>query len=157
MRNFFYATLDPKNRCCKFLTQNCIFSLSLSRSSGHLKRVLFFISFKVPHQTKRHLKPRKPFLNMFECILVIERERSNQARIILDTSTTLKLRLIFSEHQRYRKLTRGICSVSGNLKSCLQILRFCHNIFRNNRSFSKMTRQLPKMTEVFRSFWKVIP
>ena len=156
MRNFFYASLDSKNGCCKFLTQNCIFSLSLIPSSGHLKRVLFLISFKVPHQTKRYLKPRKPFPYMFECIFVIERERSNQART-LDSSTTLKLRLIFSEHQRYRKLTRGICSVSSNLKSCLQMLRFCHNIFGNNRSFSKMTRQLPKMTEVFQSFRKVIP
>ena len=157
MRKFFYASLDSKNGCCKFLTQNCIFSLSLSPWGGHLKRVLFLISFKVPHQTKRYLKPRKPFPNMFECIFVIERERSNQARIILDISTTLKLCLIVSEDQRYRKLTRSICSVLGNLKSCLQILRFCHNIFRNNRSFSKMTRQLPKMTEVFRSFPKVIP
>ena len=157
MRNFFYASLDSKNGRCKFLTQSCIFSLSLIPCSGHLKRVLFLISFKVPHQTKRYLKPRKPFPNMFECIFVIERERSNQARIILDSSTTLKLRLIFSEHQRYRKLTRGIGSVSGNLKRCLQMLRFCHNIFRNNRSFSKMTRQLPKMTELFRSFRKVIP
>ena len=154
MRKSFYASLDSKNGCCKFLTQNCIFSLSLSPCSGHLKRVLFLISFKVPRQTKRYLKP---FPDMFECIFVIERYRSNQARLILDSSITLKLRLIFSEHPRYRKLTRDICSVSGNLKSCLQMLRFCHNILRNNRSFSKMTRQLPKMTGVFRSFRKVIP
>ena len=62
MRNFFTPLSTRKTDVASFWHKT---AYSLIPFSGHLKRVLFLISFKVPHQTKRYLKLRKPFPNVW--------------------------------------------------------------------------------------------